>query len=133
MCRCNPARVLRLATAWVALTGVVGVLSAQNIAPAPDLIWKRVGGTTINRGLAGPSTGPVRALWYNAAGTILRAETASGRILETTDFEHWRLNSTGATAVQPRGASSASSPEPGARVQAVENRLYATGRANLYA
>ena len=133
MCRCNPNRVLSRVSAWVTLTGVFGVLYAQNVAPAPELVWKRVGGTTVNRGLAGPSTGPVRALWYNATGTVLRAQTASGRILETTDFQHWRLNSTGATATAPRGVAAPAGPEPGARVQAASGRLYATGHANLYA
>lgn len=133
MCRCNPNSAARLVFAALAATGVSGALLAQTAASAPEFAWKRVGGTTINRGLAGPSTGPVRTLWYNAAGNILRVQTASGRILETTDFQHWRLNSTGATAVLPRTSESTAVPEPGARVQQSGSRVYATGRANIYA
>ena len=99
-----------------------------------DLGWKRVGGTTINRGLAGPSTGPVRNLWYNDKGSGLVVQTASGRVLETSDFQHWRLNA-GTSQVAPLSeiSQSPSIPEPGARVQAVSNRLYATGAENIYA
>src|ERR1700729_4143270 len=64
------------------------------------LNWKRVGGTRINRGLAGPATGPVQSLWYGPGGTSLLAQTASGRVFETGDFEHWKLSSSGAAPAQ---------------------------------
>lgn len=99
-----------------------------------DLVWKRVGGTTINRGLAGPATGPVRSLWYNERGSGLTVQTASGRVLETLDFQHWHLNAgTSQSAPLPETAQSPSVPEPGARVQSASNRLYATGARNIYA
>src|SRR4051794_11852548 len=41
--------------------------------------WKRVAGTTINLGLAGPASGPVVAIWY-AAGSGLLVQTESARV-----------------------------------------------------
>lgn len=109
-------------------------LLAQSPPPAGDVAWKRIGGTTIHRGLAGPSTGPVRSLWYNERGAGLTVETASGRILESVDFQHWRMNGSELRAAQPvELATGATVPEAGARIQQATNRLYAVGSGNLYA
>ncbi len=109
-------------------------LYAQIPAGSPELVWKRVGGTTMNQGLAAPSTGPVRTLWYNERGSGLTVRTASGRVLETTDFQHWRLNTTDLQSpAQPEMAAPVSVPETGARVQAAATRLYAAGANNIYA
>lgn len=97
--------------------------------------WKRVAGTTINEGLAGAASGPVDAVWYAPGGRGLLARTQSGRIFETDDFVHWRLNT---TATAPAGAntstvSALSLPEDAAKIEAASGRLYAAGTSNLYA
>jgi uncharacterized protein (TIGR03437 family) len=112
------------------------VLPARaQLAADQNASWKRIAGTTVNEGLAGPASGPVQSVWYAAAGKRLLAQTAAGRVFETSDFEHWKLNSTdlapGNSAVFQ--TAPASVPETGARVQAASGRLYATGRANVYA
>jgi len=98
--------------------------------------WKAVAGTTINEGLAGPASGSVSAIWYAAGASSLLAQTESGRIFETSDFVHWRLNAT-ITAPPDTGSNTAAAavslPETGAKVQAVSGRLYAFGVSNLYA
>jgi uncharacterized protein (TIGR03437 family) len=75
----------------------------------------------------------VQAVWYSAGGDRLLVQTAAGRIFETTDFQHWRLNTTDTAPLAPIAATSAALPEPGAKVQAAATRLYAAGRANVYA
>ncbi|HWF08152.1 MAG TPA: hypothetical protein VG297_06800 [Bryobacteraceae bacterium] len=101
------------------------------VSPA-GVSWKRVAGTTISAGLAGPASGPVAAIWY-AAGSRLLVQTASARVFETTDFVRWRLNTT-ATPPQPlRTMPVPALPEAGAKVQPAGARLYATGTSNLYA
>src|SRR5207248_2580424 len=83
----------------------------------PDLAWKRIAGTTYNAGLAGPATGPVTAAWYAPGASSLLAQTASGRIFETSDFAHWRLNTTVAPPRANAAAPVVSIPEAGAQVQ----------------
>src|SRR5579862_3796731 len=97
-------------------------------------VWKRIAGTTINEGLASPASGPVTAAWYAAGSSALLAQTQSGRIFETTDFVHWRLN-TSAAAPAPGFTAPLplSLPENGAKIQAAAGRLYAMGASNLYA
>ncbi len=100
----------------------------------PGSGWRRVAGTSIDEGLAGPATGPVQAIWYAAGSSGLFAQTASGRVFETDDFVHWRLNT---TAIAQRASFGAavplSLPESGAKVQAAGARLYAAGASQLYA
>jgi uncharacterized protein (TIGR03437 family) len=105
----------------------------SGIGAQPAVVWKRVAGTTIEENLAGPATGPVRAVWYAAFGNRLLAATASNRVFETTDFQHWRLNTADTAPAVPAVTAAAGSPEPGARVQAAGNRLYAAGLNNIYA
>jgi uncharacterized protein (TIGR03437 family) len=103
--------------------------------PQAGTIWKRIAGTTINAELAGPASGPITAIWY-AAAQRLSAKTESGRVFETSDFVHWRLNTT-ETAPPPNSAGPTprpvSLPERGAKIQASTTRLYAIGRGNVYA
>ncbi len=128
----NPATAL--VRAVVAMAALSAGLLAQSPPAAGDVAWKRVGGTTIHRGLAGPSTGPVRSLWYNERGSGLTVETASGRILESADFQHWRMNANAIRAAQPTDLPEVpAAPEAGARIQRGANRLYAVGSNNLYA
>jgi uncharacterized protein (TIGR03437 family) len=97
------------------------------------LTWKQIAGTTINESLASVATGPVRSVWYAAEGKRLLAETASSRVFETTDFEHWRLNTTDVAPAPVALTSTPFLPESGAKVQAAGTRLYAAGRDNIYA
>jgi uncharacterized protein (TIGR03437 family) len=60
-------------------------------------------------------------------------QTASGRIFETTDFQHWRLNTTEAAPSAPPSPSAATLPEPYARLDTAAGRLYAMGQTNVYA
>jgi uncharacterized protein (TIGR03437 family) len=122
MCRCETVALLAgvyLATAWSA----VGQTS-----PA----WKRVAGYTVQEDLAGPATGPVRTIWYASNGSRLLAATASNRVFETSDFEHWRLNTTDSSPAAPVLVSASRLPEPGARVQSGGARLYALSANNIY-
>lgn len=103
------------------------------LASAQTPAWKRIAGTTLNDGLAGPATGPVASVWYAPGSRGLLARTESGRIFETGDFVHWRLNATAAAPSQIVAAPASSLPEPGAKAQAVAGRLYAAGASNVYA
>ena len=99
---------------------------AQNGAE-PSGYWKRIAGTTINEGLADAAIGPITAVWYAATGTSLLARTAAGRVFETNDFQHWRLNTTDTappvSAPVSSLAAAARVPEAGARVQPAGTRL----------
>ncbi|HEX4274252.1 MAG TPA: hypothetical protein VHZ74_02805 [Bryobacteraceae bacterium] len=107
--------------------------SAQLTVSQASISWKRVAGTTIDLGLAGAASGPVVGLWYAGdTGGGLLVQTESGRVFETADFVHWRLN----TVASPRLAGSVTTsllPEPGAKVQAAGARFYAVGTSNVYA
>jgi uncharacterized protein (TIGR03437 family) len=97
-------------------------------------LWTRVAGTTINEGLAGAASGPVAAVWYAAGTGRLLAKTESGRVFETADFVHWRLNADVAVPIGNSGmAGAASVPEAGAKVQSAGARLYAAGLSNVFA
>jgi uncharacterized protein (TIGR03437 family) len=98
------------------------------------MAWKKIAGTTVAEGLAGPATGPARAVWYAASGASLLVQTASNRVFETTDFQHWRLNtSDAAPAAEPPAVSPVPPPEPGATLEQGGDRIYAAGRDNIYA
>ena len=128
----------RILFARIGIVGAVCLLTypaTGQVTPAqPTPAWKHIAGTTINEALAEPASGPVSSTWYAAGASALLAQTVSGRIFETTDFVHWRLNTT-ATAPSP-GFSNAglplSLPEAGAKVQPASGRLYAMGSQNLY-
>jgi uncharacterized protein (TIGR03437 family) len=93
--------------------------------------WKHVAGTSISAGLAGEVSGPVTAIWYAPGTGALLAQTQSGRIFETQDFIHWRLNTLASRPATP-GISNLSLPESGAAVQPAGARLYAAGRSNVF-
>src|SRR6185312_12859820 len=84
--------------------------------------WKHVAGTSISAGLAGEVSGPVTAIWYGLGTGALLAQTQSGRIFETQDFVHWRLN-TLASRPATSSISNLSLPESGATVQSAGSRL----------
>ncbi|MGA3019467.1 MAG: hypothetical protein ABSF62_20260, partial [Bryobacteraceae bacterium] len=81
MCHKGTTRTLaRLAA--LALAGVVAV-SAQTTE------WRRVGNSSADVQLASPVTGPVMQVWYSDDGSLLYARTASGKLLQTLNFESW--------------------------------------------
>jgi hypothetical protein len=111
------------------------VSAEQAAVSQPAFSWKRIAGYTVNEGLAGPATGPVKSVWYLQGGNRLLAQTAAGRIFETSDFEHWRLNTSDPA---PESASFVpvvplTAPEADVNIQPAASRLYATGRTNVYA
>ena len=68
---------------WVvlALAGVFGA-SAQTD-------WRPIGGSAVDSRLAGPVTGSMAKVWYSDKGSLLYAQTASGKVFQTQDFETW--------------------------------------------
>lgn len=109
----------------------IGCLLCANAQTGPG--WKRIGGTSISEGLAGLASGPVTSVWYAPGTGALLAETESSRIYETTDFVHWRLNSTPPAPAGNAGFAPFPAPEAGAKVEAAGPRLYAAGPSNVYA
>jgi len=99
---------------------------AQNLF-SPN--WRRVGNAALDLALPGLATGPVERVWYADGGARLLIRTASGKILETKDFETWRPLPEGA-APEPPLTIARRLPEELAslRPSAVPGRLYAFGR-----
>lgn len=123
----------RSATAEVlAITAVMAIalptLARAQAAPQ----WSPVAGYTVNLGLAGPGTGPVQAVWYTAAGNRLLAQTQSGRVFETTDFQHWQLNSSDAVPAAPAKPAAVQNPEAGVQINTSGTRRYSVTRDNVY-
>jgi uncharacterized protein (TIGR03437 family) len=124
----------RVGCVFALAAGIALYADAQTGSPQTSSLWTRVAGTTINEGLAGAASGPVAAIGYAAGTGRLLVQTESGRVFETADFVHWRLNADAAVPVQNSGvAGAASIPEAGAKVQAAGARLYAAGPSNVYA
>ena len=105
---------------------LAGLAYAQ--APAPPSTfadWRQTGNTVVDAGLAGNASGPATRVWH-ADGSVL-VRTRSGRIFETSDFDHWQRSSMQVPAI-PQSAHAATLPESGARaLQAGGGRLYAFG------
>src|SRR5271165_2896713 len=95
------AAICALSAASLAVCPIASGQTSGQMSQA-QTAWKPVAGTTINEGLAGPASGSVSAIWYTAGGSSLLAQTESGRIFETSDFVHWRLNT---TIAAPPGAN----------------------------
>jgi uncharacterized protein (TIGR03437 family) len=141
----NAPSASRRARAFIRLTLIVfasGVAygqtpAAQTAAAQTAAAWKRVAGTTIDDGLAGPASGPVTAIWYAGGSRGLLVQTESSRVFETSDFVQWRLNTASTvprpSAVPVNAANALKLPEPGAKLQAAGARLYAAGPSNIYA
>jgi uncharacterized protein (TIGR03437 family) len=129
-----------MAAASLALTACCLAQSAASESSSGELgisqsttVWKRVAGTTMNSGLAGPASGPVTSIWYEPGTGALLAETESARIFETKDFIHWRLSTVTARPPKVSAPTALSLPETGAVVQAAGPRLYAAGPSNVFA
>lgn len=137
MCRCETVVLKSIVRKRnVALAAGVYLAAAFSLAAQPgpsSVAWKGVAGYTIQENLAGPASGPVRTVWYSPNGSRLFAVTASNRVFETSDFEHWRLNTTDTTPTVASPAPVSRLPESGAHTQAAGARLYAQGLNNIFA
>ncbi len=114
----------RILCATVLLTA--GASAQEGVSPQVD--WRHVGNSAINRSLAGLSTGPVDRVRFSTTGSLL-IQTVSGRVFQTVDYETWKP---GTAAVSPDPALPAIPlPEPGARLRARSPSatvLYAVGK-----
>jgi uncharacterized protein (TIGR03437 family) len=119
----------RLATVlFVVLTLGAMMASAQVINAGGNVDWRHIGNTVIDRALAGAASGPVKRVWYGANG-MLYAETAGGRVYQTTELESWQASSATAPKVGA-GAIVPKLPEAGAQTRVLDGepgRVYAFG------
>ena len=83
MCRSATNRILALIAALIA--------TAALCAPAYAFDWRHIGNASTEMSLAGVATGPMSRVWYSSDGAHLFAQTKSGRVFETVDFEQWSL------------------------------------------
>jgi uncharacterized protein (TIGR03437 family) len=97
--------------------------------------WRHIGNSAIDLGLPGLATGPVDRAWYSEDGSTLFARTVSGRIMQTNDFEQWRLTPDPRIAPPAeQSPSSSGTPEPFLKLAsqtAATGRLYGIGQ-NAY-
>ena len=74
--------------------------------------WRRVGGTSMEVGLASPATGPCSRSGIRRTASRLFARTQAGRTFETADFENWTAAQgaprTGGAACSRSGSSARS-------------------------
>ncbi len=95
-------------------------------------VWNQVAGDTVNLGLAGPASGPVRAVAYVAGGARLQVRTESDRVFETSDFQHWSLNVVDAALSPSARPASGVRPESGTLISTSGARRYSLTADNLY-
>ena len=133
--RCFAVAFLTVAGAWAQVSPFFpATLPAAGLsANTSGLNWRRLGRPSLNTNLAGPATGPLAAVWYSPDGGTLFAETSSGRVYQTADFETWSSSdATPPEAAQP--VLPARRPEPQADVVAVSGdtrRYWSLGRSLL--
>jgi uncharacterized protein (TIGR03437 family) len=94
----------------IRLTGLV-VLAAS--AAMAQTAWRRVGGSTVDLGLASPATGPVDRVWFAPDGARILARTTANRIFETTGGETWSAASADAQPPDRAERAAARMPESG--------------------
>ena len=128
MCPADKAgRVLRWCAAALAMSGL---LSAQY---TPD--WRKLGNSSVELNLASPVTGPVDSVWFSPAGDRLFAQSRSGKIFETSDYERWTESLLPQARTDRDGAARVERlPESGARLRSASadaRTVYALG-AQLY-
>ena len=124
----------RYTTGWLAAALALG-FAASGYGQTADsqAAWRKLGGTTVDLGLASAATGPVAAVWFSSDGATLYARTRSGKIFESSDLETWKPAEGLPVRIDPVSASPARVPESGAAIRtARDGRLYALG-SNLYA
>lgn len=107
-------------------------------AAAPDAfaqsspVWTRIAGYTLNTGLAGPATGAVVSAWYALGGQRLLVETESGRVFETNDFQHWKLNTADAVPALPAKPGALDKPSAGVQIVTSGARRYSVTLNTIY-
>ncbi len=94
-------------------------------------VWTPVAGYTLNTGLAGPASGPVRTVWYSAGGSRLLVQT-DARVFETTDFQHWKLNSTDPVPPPPPRLTARNRPESGYQIATTGVHRYSVTQDNIF-
>jgi uncharacterized protein (TIGR03437 family) len=99
-------------------------LTCAQTVPQPD--WRRIGNTALELELASTASGAVDRVWHSPDGNRLFARTASGRVFETSDYEHW-APSVNAEPPPNNTGLAARLPEPGARTGGARDHLYAVG------
>jgi uncharacterized protein (TIGR03437 family) len=81
------------------------------------------------------TTGPVGRVWYSEDGSALYAQTVSGRIFATTDFEQWKqVQGQSVTPPAPTNPEAVTFPEAGLKIRSQRggsSRFYGAGR-NAY-
>lgn len=118
------------ATLLLTALGAVAQTPADSVRPS----WRRVGSSAMDLALASPATGPVSRIWFSPDGSRLYAQTASGRLFESTDLENWSPAVNPAPPPAPGEATAARQPEGGAKLTANPRdprRVFALGR-HLY-
>ncbi len=68
------------------LPHALAVLALAGSSAAEDLSWRRLGGSGIAAGLAGPAGGPVQDAWFSANGGALYASLQDGGVWASTDL-----------------------------------------------
>lgn len=111
---------------------ILAVAGFAALAHAQSPAWNPVGGFTVNLGLAGPASGPVESVQFVAGGSRLQVQTKSGRVFETTDFQHWKLNTADAVAAPPDKPASGSNPAAGIQISTGGSRIYSLTRDNIF-
>lgn len=117
------------ATGKAARWAVLALIGAWSASAQTD--WRRVGGSAVDVRLAGPVTGAMTNVWFSADGYTLYAQSASGKVFETQDFENWdpAVNPPSPPAAVPR--EPARRPDPTATYVAVgagSNQIWGLGR-----
>ena len=98
----------------VALLGVVALtLSAQE--------WRHVGNSSLLIGLAGPASGPVERVWFEAAG-VVRVKTVSGAIFENRDLDGWQAVPPGTIPPAQSDVEARRKPQAGVALRALARR-----------
>jgi len=118
---------LKSAALWILAGALATGVQAQTTP-----VWSPVAGYTVNLGLAGPASGPVLAVRYLAGGSRLQVETASGRVFETIDFQHWNLNAVDPAPPRPSAPEAGARPESGIQIATSGARRYSVTRDNIY-
>ncbi|HEX3742493.1 MAG TPA: hypothetical protein VHW09_01125 [Bryobacteraceae bacterium] len=81
--------------------------------------WRRVGSSAVDLRLAGPVTGAMTKVWYSADGSSLYAQSASGKVFQTQDFENWELAVNPPDPPATYARQPGRKPEPGASYVAI--------------
>lgn len=137
MCRKTPThpRVHR-ETRWHTPCGCVGLLIAVSTFTSPSSAqtaapdWRHIGNSALELALPSVATGPIVRVWFATDGSSLFVRTGSGRVLESRDYEQWRMV-TDKNVIQPTEAAPrfASLPEGNVKLRTAADgsRMYGVG------